>query len=251
MTRLAATILACSLLLATAVVPSHAASLLSNGSFETWSGGYTPSNQPDRIFNDGSLAVSGWNFAIGLSSDLYRDKNATGATSNFYQAAQADYLAGSGSFGTLHEGISQSFIAAPSTWHLLTFKTAPGGLNYSASWIENATVGSSWKVDVTGAVPAPVSATFNNNLSDFNASGTTNPLVWTARSMYFKSDATGGSINIQFTAYGDNTHVFLDDVVLTETAGPPVPALGGPGAFVLANGLMLFAVWMIRRRRVA
>src|SRR4029077_11646972 len=46
---------------------AEAANLLVNGSFETWSGGFTPGNQPDRIFNDGSLSVSGWNFAIGLS----------------------------------------------------------------------------------------------------------------------------------------------------------------------------------------
>src|SRR4249920_977892 len=89
---------------------AQAVNLLVNGSFETWSGGFTPSNQPDRIFNDGSLSVSGWNFAIGLSSDLYRDLNASGAQSAYYDAADGDYLAGSGSFDALHEGISQTFV---------------------------------------------------------------------------------------------------------------------------------------------
>src|SRR5262245_34177460 len=74
MNRLAAMTLVCSSLLwAIPIARSHGANLLTNGSFETWSGGRESAIQPDRIFNDGSLAVTGWNFAIGLSSDLYRD----------------------------------------------------------------------------------------------------------------------------------------------------------------------------------
>jgi hypothetical protein len=190
------------------------ANLLVNGSFESWSGGYTPSNQPDRIFNDGSLSVPGWNFAIGLSSDVYRDLAASGAQSASYDAADGDYLAGSGSFDPLHEGISQTFVVAPGTGYVVTFEMAPGGLAYSGSWIENAAVGSSWRVQVTGAVAAAVDQSFNTSLADFDASGTTNPLRWSAQSLSFTSDAAGGNVTLLFTAYGDMTHVFLDDVVV-------------------------------------
>lgn len=213
--------LPCALLLGGLFAAPAGANLLVNGSFETWLGGDQSSSaiQPDRIFNNGSLSVTGWNFAIGLSSDLYRDLNASGALSSYYDAADGDYLAGSGSFSTLHEGISQTFAVLPSTQYKVSFEMAPGGLNYSGSWIENATIGSSWKVDVTGAVPSTVSNTFNNNLAHFNASGTTNPLVWTPKSFLFTSDAVGGNVTLQFSAYGDMTHVFLDNVVAEEFQG--------------------------------
>lgn len=195
--------------------PAPAANLLVNGSFESWSGGYTPSNQPDRIFNDLTLSVPGWNFAIGLSSDLYRDKNASGAQSAYYDAADGDYLAASGSFDTLHEGISQTFAVAPNTLYQLTFQMAPGGLNYSGTWIEHALIGSSWHVDLTGALPLPINAVFNTVLTDFSSSATTNPLAWTTKSLQFTSDAAGGNVTLLFTAYGDYTHVFLDNVIVS------------------------------------
>jgi hypothetical protein len=202
--------------------PARATNLLINGSFETWSGGYTPSNQPDRIFNDGTLAVPGWNFAIGLSSDLYRDLNASGAQSAYYDAADGSYLAGSGSFDPLHEGVTQSFTVPPNTKYALTFQMAPGGLNYSGSWIENAQVGSAWRVQITGAVAVAVDQSFNTNLADFNASGTTNPLRWTPQMLTFTSDAVGGSVTLLFTAYGDQTHVYLDNVVVAPYEPTPV-----------------------------
>lgn len=204
------------------VTPLGAANLLVNGSFETWSGGYTPSNQPDRIFNDLTLSVPGWNFAIGLSSDLYRDLNAGGAQSAYYDAADGDYLAASGSFDPLHEGISQTFVVAPATPYAVTFQMAPGGLNYSGGWIENATIGSWWRVEVTGAVAVAVDQNFNTNLAHFNSSGTTNPLVWTPQILTFTSDAAGGNVTLRFTAYGDLTHVFLDDVVVSPYEPTPV-----------------------------
>ncbi|MCY2961408.1 MAG: hypothetical protein NTY35_14690 [Planctomycetota bacterium] len=208
-------------LAATLAAPASGSSnLLVNGSFETWSGGLYPSNQPDRRFNDGTLAVPGWNFAIGLSSDVYRDLNATGAASSYYDAAAGDWLAGAGSFATTHEGVSQTFNVLPNTWHRVTFRMAPGGINYSGSWIENATIGSSWLVDITGAVFLPVSQSFNTNLAHFSVSSTTNPLVWTPQTLFFKSNAVGGAVTLQFTAYGDMTHVFLDDVVVNEYATP-------------------------------
>ena len=206
------------ILLAGLVVASPArANLLVNGSFELWSGGDLSSaaSQPDRIFNNGSLSVPGWNFAIGLSSDLYRDLAASGAQSAYYDAADGDYLAASGSFDPLHEGISQTFVVAPSTGYVVTFQMAPGGLNYNGSWIEHALVGSSWRVEVTGAVAVAVDQSFNTNLADFNASGTTNPLDWSPKLLTFTSDAAGGNVTLSFTAYGDMTHVFLDDVVVT------------------------------------
>jgi len=202
--------------------PARAVNLLVNGSFESWSGGYTPSNQPDRIFNDLSLVVPGWNFAIGLSSDLYRDLAASGAQSAFYDAADGDYLAGSGSFDPTHEGISQTFAVAPNTQYAVTFQMAPGGLNYSGSWIENAVIGSSWRVEITGAVAVAVDQSFNTSLADFNASGTTNPLRWTPHLLTFTSDAAGGSVTLLFTAYGDMTHVYLDNVVVTPYEPTPV-----------------------------
>jgi hypothetical protein len=61
-------------------------------------------------------------------------------------------------------------------------------------------------------VLAAVDQTFNNNLAHFNASGTTNPLQWTPHSLLFTSDAAGGNVTLRFTAQGDMTHVFLDDV---------------------------------------
>jgi hypothetical protein len=234
----------CPLLVASSLAaPALATNLLVNGSFETWSGGLYPSNQPDRRFNDGSLAVPGWNFAIGLSSDVYRDLNATGAQSNYYDAAAGDWFAGSGSFATTHEGVSQTFNVVANTWHKVTFKMAPGGINYSGSWIENATVGSSWLVDVTGAVFAPVSQSFNTNLANFNASGTTNPVLWTAQTLFFKSNAVGGSVTLQFTAYGDMTHVFLDDVAVEEYATPfnddcsTATIINGPGPHPFDNSV--------------
>lgn len=210
-----------------AASPAQATNLLVNGSFESWSGGYTPSNQPDRIFNDGSLTVPGWNFAIGLSSDIYRDLAASGAQSAYYDAADGDYLAASGSFDPLHEGISQTFVVAPSTGYVLTFQMAPGGLNYSGSWIENASVGSSWRVQVTGAVAVAVDQTFNTSLGDFDASGTTNPLNWSPKLLTFTSDSVGGNVTLLFTAYGDLTHVFLDDVVVN----PEEPTPGQAGSW--------------------
>jgi len=205
--------------------PAQAVNLLVNGSFETWSGGYTTNpSQPDRVFNDGSLVVPGWNFAIGLSSDLYRDRNASGAQSAYYDAADGDYLAGSGSFDPLHEGISQTFAVAPNSEYAVTFQMAPGGLNYNGSWIEHALVGSAWRVQVTGAVAVAVDQTFNTNLADFNASGTTNPLRWTAQMLTFNSDAAGGNVTLLFTAYGDETHVFLDNVVVSPYEPTPVQA---------------------------
>lgn len=208
----------CLTLLGGLVAPGTSqANLLVNGSFETWSGGDLSSaaSQPDRIFNNGSLVVPGWNFAIGLSSDLYRDLAASGALSAYYDAADGDYLAASGSFDPLHEGISQTFTVAPGTGYIVTFQMAPGGLNYNGSWIEHALVGSSWRVEVTGAVAAAVDQSFNTNLADFNASGTTNPLSWSPKFLAFTSDAVGGSVTLRFTAYGDMTHVYLDDVVVT------------------------------------
>ena len=214
----------CLTLLAGAVAVSPArANLLVNGSFETWSGGDLSSaaSQPDRIFNDGSLVVPGWNFAIGLSSDLYRDLAAGGAQSAYYDAADGDYLAASGSFDPLHEGISQTFAVAPGTGYVVTFQMAPGGLDYNGSWIEHALVGSSWRVQVTGAVAVAVDQSFNTNLGDFNASGTTNPLHWSPKLVTFTSDSVGGSVTLLFTAYGDMTHVFLDNVVVM--AEEPTP----------------------------
>lgn len=210
-------------LFASGVAPALGVNLLTNGSFESWTGGYTPTTQPDRIFNDLTLNVSGWIFAIGLSSDLYRDMNASGAQSSYYSASHGDYLAGSGSFQTTHEGISQSFAVAPNTTYQLTFEMAPGGLNYSGSWIENATVGSSWLVELSGALTSGVSNTFNSNLAHFDSSATTNPLAWTPQSQLFTSDSAGGSVLLKFTAFGDLTHVFLDNVVV-EAVGVPEPA---------------------------
>jgi len=233
--------IACATLLA---APARGSSnMLVNGSFETWSGGLYPSNQPDRRFNDGSMTVPGWNFAIGLSSDVYRDLNATGAQSSYYDAAHLDWFAGSGSFFTLHEGVSQTFNVVPNTWHHVTFKMAPGGINYSGSWIENATLGSSWLVDVTGAVVGTVSQSFNSDLTDFDASTTTNPLAWTPQSLFFLSDAVGGAVTLQFTAYGDMTHVFLDDVVVTEYPMPfndecsTATTIVGPGPHPFDNSV--------------
>ena len=218
-------------------IPAHAINLISNGSFEVWSGGDTSNaSQPDRVFNDGSLVVPSWNFAIGLSSDLYRDQNAGNAESNYYDAQDGDYLAGSGSFFTLHEGISQSFVALPNTMHKLTFQMAPGGLNYNGSWIENATISSHWNVQITGAVAASVNQNFASNLADFNASGTTNPINWTQKTKYFKSNAVGGLVTLQFNAYGDMTHIFLDNVVVEETAVPEPSALFG----VASTAALLF-----------
>jgi hypothetical protein len=215
----------CFTLLAGIVVASPArANLLVNGSFETWSGGdlSSASSQPDRIFNDGSLSVPGWNFAIGLSSDLYRDLAATGAQSASYDAADGDYLAASGSFDPLHEGISQTFVVTPNMGYVVTFQMAPGGLDYSGSWIEHALVGSSWRVEITGAVAVAVDQSFNTNLADFNATGTTNPLNWSPKLLTFASDSAGGNVTLRFTAYGDMTHVFLDNVVVT----PEEPTAG-------------------------
>jgi hypothetical protein len=114
-------------LIAVFVSPALADCPLVNGSFETRSGGYTPGNQPDRIFNDLSLVVPGWNFAIGLSSDLYRDQNESGAQSSYYNAADGDYLAGSGSFFPLNEGIEQTLVVAPATMYEVTFVMAREG----------------------------------------------------------------------------------------------------------------------------
>jgi hypothetical protein len=232
-------LLCCATLLGTMLaVPARGANLLTNGSFEIWTGGQLVGNEPDRIFNDGSLVVAGWNFAIGLSSDIYRDLNAPGALSAYYDAADGNYLAGAGSFGTLHEGISQTFLVSPNTQYQVTFQMAPGGLNYSGSWIENASVGSSWMVDITGAVPSPINNSYNNNLANFNASGTTNPLVWTPQSLIFTSDAVGGSVTLQFTAYGDMTHDFLDNVTVipVEVPEPSTLVLAGLG-FVTGMGI--------------
>jgi hypothetical protein len=217
--------------------------MLTNSSFEIWAGGDTTiSSQPDRVFNDGSLVVPGWNFAIGLSSDLYRDLNASGAQSQYYDAQDGDYLAGAGSFFTLHEGISQSFVVAPNTMYKLSFQMAPGGLNYNGSWIENASVSSHWNVQVTGAVAGTVNSNFSSNLAHFNSSGTTNPLVWSPKSRFFKSNATGGIATVQFTAFGDLTHIFLDNVVIEETAVPEPSAIAG---VIAAIG----CVAGVRRRR--
>jgi hypothetical protein len=236
----------CALVIGISLAAPADANLLVNGSFETWSGGDQSSSaiQPDRIFNNGSLSVTGWNFVIGLSSDLYRDLNASGALSSYYDAADGDYLAGAGSFSTLHEGISQTFAVAPSTQYQVSFEMAPGGLNYSGSWIENATVGSSWLVEVTGAVPSTVSNTYNTNLAHFNASGTTNPLVWTPKSFLFTSDAAGGNVTLQFSAYGDMTHVFLDNVVADAFHGV-VPE---PSTLVLLVSAIAAAAWRRRLR---
>jgi hypothetical protein len=227
MTQRIATAFLCTIILGTGYAPHAAAiNLLTNGSFEVWAGGDgTLSSQPDRIFNDSSLVVPGWNFAIGLSSDIYRDLNASGALSNYYDAQDGDYLAGSGSFFTLHEGISQSFLVLPDTYYKLSFQMAPGGLNYNGSWIENATVSSHWNVSITGAVANAVSQNFGSNLADFNASGITNPLAWTPKSRVFKSNAAGGLVTLQFTAFGDLTHIFLDNVVVEETAVPEPSSL--------------------------
>jgi hypothetical protein len=217
------------------VMPAHAINLLTNGSFETWSGGDQSSAavQPDRIFNNGTLSVTGWTFNIGLSSDLYRDQNAGGALSNYYDAQHGDYLAGSGSFFTTHEGISQTFFVLPNTLHKLTFQMAPGGLNYSGSWIENASVSSHWNVQVTGAVVSPVNQNYASNLADFNASGTTNPINWTQKTKYFQSNAVGGLVTLQFTAFGDLTHIFLDNVAVEETAVPEPNSIVGLAALLV------------------
>jgi hypothetical protein len=216
--------------------PAHAVNLLTNGSFETWTGGdQSSASQPDRIFNDGSLSVLGWTFNIGLSSDLYRDSNASGALTHYYDAQDGDYLAGSGSFFTLHEGISQTFFVLPNTLHKLTFQMAPGGLNYNGSWIENASVSSHWNVQVSGAVANPVNQNFASNLADFNALGTTNPINWTQKTKYFMSDSIGGLVTLQFFAYGDLTHIFLDNVVVEETVVPEPAALFSMVVLTLAQ----------------
>jgi len=212
-----------------AVSPAHAVNLLTNGSFEIWTGGdqSNSASQPDRIFNNGTLNVLGWTFNIGLSSDLYRDLNAAGAVANHYDAQDGDYLAGSGSFFTLHEGISQTFFVLPNTLHKLTFEMAPGGLYYNGSWIENASVSSHWNVQLTGAVASPVNQNYASNLADFSTSATTNPLNWTKKTKYFMSDAVGGLVTLQFLAHGDLTHIFLDNVIVEETAVPePASWLG-------------------------
>jgi hypothetical protein len=231
MTRRVEIALLLALVLTSMLAPTvYAVNLLTNGSFEVWTGGDESSSaqQPDRIFNNGSssFVVAGWNMNIGLSSDLYRDLNAAGALSSYYDAADGDYLAGSGSISTLHEGISQTFVVAPSTLHKLTFQMAPGGLNYNGSWIENAAVGSSWKVDITGAVPSTVSQSYNSSLAHFNASGTTNPLQWTPKSLLFNSNSTGGLVTLSFTAFGDMTHIFLDNVVVEATIPEPGTMFG-------------------------
>jgi hypothetical protein len=229
-------------------LPARAVNLLANGSFETWTGGDESSSaqQPDRIFNNGSatFVVPGWNMNIGLSSDLYRDLNAAGALSNYYDAQDGDYLAGSGSFFTTHEGISQTFVVAPNTLYKLTFQMAPGGLNYNGAWIENATVGSHWNVQITGALASNVNQNFASNLAHFNASGTTNPLVWSPRSKYFTSDAIGGLATLQFRAFGDMTHIFLDNVVV-EGATVPQPS----AALALFTAIPIVAC--MRQRAIA
>jgi hypothetical protein len=244
MTRHLATTLTAAMVVATLLAPkASAVNLLINGSFETWAGGdQTIASQPDRIFNDGTLNVLGWTFNIGLSSDLYRDLAASGALSSYYDAQDGDYLAGAGSFFTLHEGISQTIFVQPNTLHKLTFQMAPGGLNYNGSWIENASNSSHWNVQVTGAVANPVNQNFASNLSDFDASGTTNPLNWRQKSKYFMSNSFGGLVTLQFNAFGDMTHVYLDNVVVEETEVPePGTALGI---------LVVLAVAASHRRRV-
>ena len=59
-----------------------------------------------------------------------------------------------------------------------------------------------------------------------NLTGTTNPLAWTPQTLSFTSNAVGGSVLLKFTAFGDLTHVFLDNVVV-ERMVVPEPGVAG------------------------
>jgi hypothetical protein len=39
----------------------------------------------------------------------------------------------------------------------------------------------------------------------------------------FNSDAVGGPVTLEFTAYGDQTHVYLDNVVVSPYEPTPAP----------------------------
>lgn len=128
---------------------------------------------------------------------------------------------------------------------------APGGLNYSGGRLEHATIGSSWLVDVTGAVLIPVSNSSSTNLAHFDASATTNPLAWTTRTFQFTSDSAGGDVTLLFTAYGDMTHVFLDNVSVVVVALLPGAAPNAALTAAAHDGTMRWfgGDWITTRSR--
>ena len=199
------------------VSSAHSQNLLVNGSFETYSGGsYSPNDTPDWFHNTwNTLVVPGWDFQVGLSSDIHRDLNAPNAQSSYYDAYDGDFLASSGANSYVNEGISQIFSVAPDTTYELSFMMAPGGINYGGSWIEYAITNSSWQVEITGALCSPVDTSFSTDSNDFGLTATTNPLEWTKQTLQFTSDSTGGSVTLLFRAHCNSTFpgkTFLDDV---------------------------------------
>ena len=221
------------------------ASLIVNGSFENFSGYTALSTQPDRLFNNysSSFNVPSWDFNIGYTSDIYRGATASSAVSNYYQASDGDYFAGSFSreasvVNGVHEGVAQTFNVNPNTTYELSFDMAPGGIyyvDYGLGWIEYPVNGpAGWEVTLSGALASSVNNLFNTTLTNFNSANTTNPINWESKSLLFTSDNNGGAVTLSFVSFADDAQVFLDNVSVNEASVVPIPA----AVWLFSSGLI-------------
>ncbi len=220
---------------------AQAQNLLTNGSFEQYSGGATDARFPDTL--QGITSQNGWtlndsNHALFQSASSFAD-----AAQHYYQGTNGSYFtefAGAGADG--REWAEQTVSIIGGQTYRLSFDHASGGIWWQSAGIWVSTGGTAFDVDLSGAFS--YSHTYTHPTSAFD--GTTppaglNPTSWVSDSYDF-TPGSSGNLTVRFTALNGGTN-WIDNTSLTTVTAAPEPT----GAVLLgAAGLLA----IVRRRRL-
>ena len=253
-----------SLLVVTSVLSSSAQTLVSNGNFETWSGG-SPSlpsnwttNNSANVFQATGLAGSTYSAVVKNATDLRQATSASPQSFNLsfdFAVNQTSTNTGFSQSMVIHIYQTTDLTASGNAWISLRFQF-DNASNQSA-YLSAFSAGTGW-VALTGKVFAPSVLNANNNgfttlnqyhLSlDYSSGSNTYSITYgavggsttTLSSLgYFRNAATGAGLKgLQF--YANDNGYALDNVVAS--------AVPEPGTWALL-GFGLATVVMFRRRK--
>jgi hypothetical protein len=235
------------------------ANLISNGSFETFSGGTTnPAFAEDVTFGDDgtNFVLNNWNLTAvsGTYGVTIAKAKCNRPNPVYYNSVDGgniviSYRGLSG--GTQqHTLISQPFSVVANKRYSICFYMAPGMkcLSGTNQWIDIATAGG-WTASITSGSNTLTTQNFDINPTHANSSanptiGQTNPTTWTKQTFSFVATTTG-TVDLNLEAYnpdGANSlgAYFLDNVSVCEketVCTPPTIANVAAQTATCTNGV--------------
>jgi hypothetical protein len=235
------------------------ANLLSNGSFETFSGGNSGGSYADDVTfgDDGTnFVLNNWNVSnlsgsYGVTIARAKCNRPNPVYYNSIDGANTVISYRGFSNGTdQHAKISQSFNVVANKRYSICFYMAPGMkcLHGTNQWIDISTAGG-WTTSITSNSATLATQNFDIIAANANSSadptiGQTNPTTWTKQTFYFTATTTE-TVSLNFDAYNPNGATtlgayFLDNVSVCEKevvcVPPTIAAVAGTSA-TCTNGI--------------